>query len=391
MQPFEWTRPAYESSVSSRCWWYTPYDDGWDGSAKHGAPLSADDELRQVVAMEHQLDSVPQWAHQVVERSINWLPPCGHYLFPQPYLEAVSAIGSQAPPEFVHGCFAVQRVRKRQMMDYVLCLDAWLAGAEPQAAARELKAFGHRRIDWHSACAGLWNVLGEHSQLKDLLIERLIHSQRWKIKDRPWHDDLAADFGRDQYLGTLSETGNIATENCYIAGSVPGFRERSSPRVRKLEAKLAAICPDWNWFRYHIRYGWLCAPKAFRFLERLLWAIGLEKPLQKGAEVPPFLQCEDTYPNEDEAAQWYTSFRSALTAWWQQRPETGSVANDVNDRLGQSTPAKRWLVRLLLRKLNSLAANDEGLRRLVKPSHGHKRGARPLLPGPAGPHKRLTQ
>ena len=39
----QWTREAYEASVSSRCWWFTPYDDGWAGSN-----LARDDELRGI-------------------------------------------------------------------------------------------------------------------------------------------------------------------------------------------------------------------------------------------------------------------------------------------------------------------------------------------------------
>ena len=45
----EWTLDAWESSVSSRCWWYTPYDAGWDECREHGADIAADEELRAIV------------------------------------------------------------------------------------------------------------------------------------------------------------------------------------------------------------------------------------------------------------------------------------------------------------------------------------------------------
>jgi hypothetical protein len=48
--------------------------------------------------------------------------------------------------------------------------------------ARELSALGYRRIDWDAVCADLWDVLGEHGELKDLLVERLIMLERWAIK-----------------------------------------------------------------------------------------------------------------------------------------------------------------------------------------------------------------
>jgi hypothetical protein len=50
----------------------------------------------------------------------------------------------------------------------------------------------------------------------------------------------------------------------------PYFAEMQVPEVEHLEERLSAICPDWPWFRSAIHDSWLCAPKAFRFLERLL-------------------------------------------------------------------------------------------------------------------------
>tara|TARA_B100002003_G_C14120021_1_gene538673 strand:- start:672 stop:1889 length:1218 start_codon:yes stop_codon:yes gene_type:complete len=350
----EWSKAVYAESVSSRCWWCTVYDGGWDACPA----LSEDNELRQIVGMEQELSAIPVWAEQIVERAVNFLPPCGHYLFPRAYLDVVNAIGSQTTPGFVHGCFTVEQDRKRQMMDYVLCLDAWLQGAQPQEVAHELNLLGYRRVDWGSVCQDLWQILGKHSETKDLLIERLIHSQRWKIKNSPWDDDHASLFEREQYLGDLSRQSDT-NGSSYVGSGVPRFDETSSPKVRKVEARLAEICPDWDWFRYTIEYGWLCAPKAFRFLERLLWAIGKERvvihthdhPMQDGELVPAFLQCQDTYPDEKKALDSWPPFLAALKAWWKGRPEQDGVAHEVCDVLGEITPVKQWLVRLFVRKL----------------------------------------
>ncbi|KKK51067.1 hypothetical protein LCGC14_3118690, partial [marine sediment metagenome] len=51
----QWCKEVYEASVSGRCWWCTPYDDGWDASGKYGAEIAADGELEQIVAMEAAL------------------------------------------------------------------------------------------------------------------------------------------------------------------------------------------------------------------------------------------------------------------------------------------------------------------------------------------------
>jgi hypothetical protein len=370
----EWSKEAYETSVSSRCWWYTPYDDGWDRCPR----LSADDELRQIVEMERELGPVPEWAQQVVERSIKSACPCGHYLFPQPYLEVLEAIGDETPPTFVHSCFTVERDWKRQMIDYVFCLDAWLAGAGPDDASRELMALGHRRVEWDTVCTDLWRTLGAHTELKNLLIERLIHSQRLKIKESPWDDDPASEFGRDQFLGPMSARENPAKVYCHIEQEVPGYGEGRSPRVQRLEARLAELCPDWDKMRYHINFGWLCSPRAFRFLERLVWAIGQERAPRPDDRVPGFLQIDDTHPNQDQAPAWWQAFCHALDGWWRGKPGTGAVADEVNRFLGEDAPAKRWLVRLFLKKLRHLERNGEGLTKLVKPPPGSKRGSRPV-------------
>ncbi len=379
----DWSKEAYEASASSRCWWFTPYDDGWDHSG-----IPEDCELRQIVAMERALGVVPGWAQQVVETSIRQVPPCGHYLFPRGFLDVVGAIGSENPSALLHSyCFAVDRSRKKEFMDYCLCLDAWLAGAQPQPVSKELAALGHRRIDWPKVCAELWQVLGEHAEMKDLLVERTLHQIRFWVKSAVWPDDLAADFGRDQYLGDYAEAGCPATENGNPDLRSPTFVQQTSPRVQRMEARLAEICPDWNWFQTVIAdSSWPCAPKAFRYLEKLLWCIGRQRPaislpsfpLENPDEVPGFLQCEDTWPNQDETAAWWQGYLEALRRWWQGQPTDGAVADDVSRRLGEPTSIKRWLVRLLARRLEALAQGREVLGLLVHPSPGARRGTKPL-------------
>jgi hypothetical protein len=369
MAEFEWSKEALENSISSRCWNYTPYEEGWDTCPD----LRKDSELKQIVAMEQELGDIPEWARRLVEKDINYVGPCGHYKFPKPQLEIISAIGSQTPPVLVHTCYTVDRERKRQMMDYCLCLDAWLAGARAEPTAQELMALGCRKIDWMSVCEDMWNIIGEHSEAKDLLVERMLHLLRHSIKWCIWDDDMATKFGRDQYLGDYS-AGTWRYGNPHIR--IAGFQENASPRLKRIEARLAEIN---NHVRLDLREWWLCAPKSFRFLERNLWVIGMGRLPADEEEIPGFLQCEDTYPNQDAAADWYTSFRKALNGWWRGQPETGDMADDLNRRLGESTPVKHWLVRLFLRKLRRLEENGEQFTNLVMPGHSHRRGTRPIV------------
>lgn len=377
MTTFQWCKETYEGSISSRCWWFTPYDGGqWNDL------ICTDDELRQIIEMEAILDDVPQWARQIVERSINAACPCGHYLFPLPWLEVLDAIGSQTPPTFVHNCFTVEGGRKRQAQDYALCLDAWLAGSPSKAPARELSELGYRHIDWHAVCDDLWQVLGERTQVKELLVDRVLHSIRWAVKFTFWDRAATSLFGRDQYLGDFSRTdGQISIDGYYDR---PTFHyEQASPRVQRLEARLAEVCPDWDVWRGQLGEWWLCAPKSFRFLERILWSVGREHPLRPTDRVPGFLHCEDTYPSQDDAAPWWTAFCAALDGWWRDQPTSDEVARDTEWRLGEPTPIKRWLVRLYLRKLRRLEENGVQLTQLVNArsgssEHAHRRGAKPL-------------
>jgi len=359
----EWTREAWADSVSSRCWWYTPYDAGWDGCRQHGADISADDKLRDIVRMERELGDVPQWAVRVVEGNINYLPPCGHCHFPQAFLETVDAIGSERAQSFIHTCYTVNRERKERALDYLFCLDAWLAGMSSQNAARELAARKRPGPEWAQVCRDLWQTLGERTELKELLVERTLHRYRWWVKTMVWHDDARDVFGRDMYLGDIRGSGSSYGNPNFLD---PYFVERETPRIQRLEKRIAALTPDWNFFKCLVDESWLCAPKAFRFLERNLWGIGRERRYPPEEEVPGFLHCEDTYPDRTEASAWWQEFTGALGDWWQSNWRLGSVADELARRLGEPTPVKRWLVRLYLHKLRRLEMNTrDGLAKLV--------------------------
>lgn len=380
---FEWSKQTYEDSVASSCWWYTPYDAGWDESHEHEHDLREDAELREIVRVETALAPLPNWAREVVHKTIANIPPCGHYSFPAAYLRVVDAIGSERPAPFNYCCYTADADRKREAMDYCLCLDAWLAGATAESAATELNALGFLQIDWDEACVRLWSVLGEPSRTKELLVERTLLQLRWWVKALVWPNDRASNFGRDQYLGDYRKDAAYARDNGNPEVEAPVFDLKSSPRARRMEDELDAGFGHWPWFRDRIcaTDGMnLCAPKTFRYLERLLFAIGRERPLQKDEQVPGFLSAEATYPNHDEAAVWWRQFLEGLRNWWQEEAPDGDVAEDIARRLGERTRIKAWLVRLYVRRLELHAACAE-IGRLVTPVPGRMRGARPIAPG----------
>jgi hypothetical protein len=201
-----------------------------------------------------------------------------------------------------------------------------------------------------------------------MLVQRVLDRQRWWLKSLVWDDDRRSLFGRGHYLGDLRGSGDSYGNPEFCD---PYFAELSVPRVRRLEAALAEVCPDWQEFKAMIDSSWLCAPKAFRYLERLLWSIGKGQPV--AGEVPGFLQVDDTYPDHDSASRWWRGFLASLDAWWQDQPAEGPIATDVGRRLGDPSPVKRWLVRLLVRRLELLERHAE-IARLVNPRPDRKRG-----------------
>ena len=364
------TKEIYAKTATSDCWWFTPYDKDdpsyWDA-------VSKDDEMRNIVAMEQSIGSVPDWARAV---GISYLPPCGLYDFPNALLQVLSLIGSadqaQIDQTFKHQCYAVDRDRKQVAEDYCLCLDAWLAEAEPKAIAAELDALGHRKIDWPKVCEDLWAVLGKRNEKKELLVQRLLEAIRYAVKASKWDDERGTEFGRDRYVGDYVKLPN----------GDASYKVLSSPRVKRCEERLVSLDPEWRrLFGVDLGVWWICAPKAFRFLERDQWAIGNDRQPKKDERVSGFLQCEDTYPDRDQAAQWYGEFCRALDAWWQGKRVNGALGDMVHERLGQDSAVKRWLVRLFLKKLKTYETTGGSIGLLVNPEARQKWGTRPIKIG----------
>lgn len=364
----EWSKELYEASVSIRCWSSTPYDD-W-GQAE----VRTDQELQAIVAMEQGLGGVPEWAVRIVENSIGGIAPCGHYQFPRGYIETLDDIGTKKARAFFHTCFTVDAMRKQLLADLCLCLDAWLNGASHRVAAVELTAHGTADVDWLNVSKSVWSVLGEHSELKDLLVERTLLQSRWWIKSTVWDDDRASKFGRDQYLGDIEVNGGLAMLNGNREFAAPGFDLTSMPRVKAISARLRELECDFQWFENVIgQWSWLCAPKAFRYMENLLWSIGKERPsvslpsfpMDDPDIVPDFLQIEKTVVDSEAAQIWWADFLSALDSWWQGQTPASDTATDAFRRLGVPDETKRWLVRLYAHRLRRLAEYGAGVGKLI--------------------------
>jgi hypothetical protein len=351
MKKADWSKENYEKSITSHAWGATPYDAGWDESHRYGEDLPASTELKGIFEEEMALDDVPQWAEEVMDRMIGPFPMCGHYAFPHPLLQICEAIGNEKAPDFVCSCYTADSQRKILMSYYVYCLDAWLKDAPLEVATAELAMRDDLGKDWSEIIVSIYESLGAPSEPKRLLVERLIHRLRWWIKTHIWFDDKRDCFMLDVYSGDAR--GDEADYSSYGNPPFgdPYFAELKLPEIKSLTEKIRGTVSGAQKLLDAIESTWLCAPKVFRYLERIIIDIG-----NSGSEnVPDYglsiLQCEDTYPDVVSHQKWYNAFMSSLTYWL-------SGDSQALCELGDMAPVKHWLARIVRHKLRLYEKHD---------------------------------
>lgn len=57
--------------------------------------------------------------------------------------------------------------------------------------------------DWEAIAAAIYRTLGKRSEIKGIVVERLIHRLRWWIKSLIWFDDKRDRFLLDVYAGDI--------------------------------------------------------------------------------------------------------------------------------------------------------------------------------------------
>ena len=363
-----WTRENYEKSVTSRCWSCTPCDAGWEEGRQYGVDVATSPELRAIFEEEMALGSVPEWAVEVVDRMLDSLPMCGHYSFPQPVLSICEAIRQQRCPDMVRGHYTADPDRKRLMSYYVYCLDAWLQGAALEVARAELAMRDDLGKDWGSIVEAIYEALGARCGPKALLVRRLIHRQRWWIKTLIWPGDQRDMFMLDTYSGDAR--GDEAEYGAYGNPPFgdPYFAELRVPEVEDMSGRIREMGDEE--LLGDIEHSHLCAPKAFRHLEKRIIAIGRMGSESVAEEHRPILQCEDTYPDFSSYKAWYESFMSSLSAWLEGDAEALPALGDV-------APAGHWLARILRYKLQ-LYEEHNPFGRLVGAKPGGRSGTKTI-------------
>ena len=305
INPTVWSREAWDVSISAKAY----NADRWDTLTPEKEPaLWA--ELAVIWRQEQALEVIPDWAEEIVVRTME-LPMCGYYGYPANVSQIIDAISAGRAPDVVMTCYTVDADRKSLLSYYVYCLDAWLKKAPLEHAVAELALRDSLGKNWPEIAAAIYQTLGERTDLKRVVVERLIHRLRWWIKTLISSDDKRDRFLLDVYSGDIR--GDEEKFGAYGNSPYgdPYFAELRLPHVREMQARIRAEAPDGKRLLDRIQSTWLCAPKVFRYLEKLIAEIGaIDSDLPRN-QAPAILQCEDTYPDFDANHKHFTRLEHA--------------------------------------------------------------------------------
>ena len=352
MDKVAWSREAWDASISVRA-----YNSDWWSTLTPQKEPELWLELEAIFKEETILGDIPERASEIVVRMME-LPMCGYYAFPDNIMQILDAISGQQCPDVVMRCYTVDPSRKVLMSYYVYCLDAWTKDAPLTAVIAELSLRDQLGKDWEQIASAIYETLGEKTEAKKLIVDRLIHRLRWWIKSLIWSGDKRDRFMLDVYSGDIR--GDEEKWGAYGNSPYgdPYFSELYLPYIKAMESDIKAIVPKGEKLLERIHSTWLCAPKVFRYLENLIAEIGNIASTAVSNKASGFLQCDDTYPDFAANRQCFTDLIQCLERWLD--GQEGELS-----ALGSTTPVKHWLVHLLWHKLTFHARYEENFAKLV--------------------------
>ena len=357
----EWNKDAYEASVTSQCFSFTPYDVGWDGDGRggiDGAVLRGDPQMRRLVELERAAGRLMQWPRRVAGQIAD-VPPCG-WCFPQAVEGICRNIGAGDPSASQPrpaSCYTVGPARLGLMADYAVCLDGWIKGAAADEVAAELAAYGSVACDWGRIAGRMWEALGTPDGPKVLLARRLVMRLRFWLR-APYGSPKADENFR---------LGYYYTHRMARFGGWDYFSyERHDPEVAELEARIReAVDAPGRWLEM-IESTWPCAPKVFRYVERLVLAIGRVCEGDTAPAVPGVplgrgvLGIERTCMGSADSRRLYdTAVRALGDAVAGEFPVEGAGDAEIDAEwagrlkamLGEPDAFRTWLTALLLKRI----------------------------------------
>ncbi len=349
----EWNRENFESSLTRTCFSSTPYDTGWDGAPQwniDGAVLQNDAEMRRLLELEWAVQPVPVWA-QKVARQIEQMAPCG-WCFPQCVQATCQNIGAgDAAAASPCGCYVVGTRRLQLMASYAACLDGWVKRAQPGSVAQGLLENADDERDWLQIATGVFDALGEPTPRRALLVRALLARLRF------W---LRAPFGHLK----RDENWRLGYFYSHSMGRYGGWDYFSfhhhDPEFVELHERVRAEVPHADRWLELIDCTWPCAPKVFRYLERIILATGA---LQEGGEAlpddlvsetndRPILRIDGTYLDSDTSRGLFNASVSALAEFanGDGASQGTGFGSQLQHLLGDRSPQKVWLAALLRKR-----------------------------------------
>lgn len=256
------------------------------------------------------------------------------------------------------GCYTVGPQRLQLLAGYAVCLDGWLKRVPSESLGGGLLEHAFDERDWVAIAAKVWEGLGPSSPAKVLLVRRLLARLRF------W---LRAPFG------PLKQDDNWRLGYLYVhaMGRYGGWDyfsfENYDPDVAELNGRIRREISHADRWLELIECTWPCAPKVFRYVERIIIAIG---GLMRGEDVSPddlaartgesLLQIDETYLSSDESRRAFRTAMSALAQFVAEEfPVTGltrenidgGFASRLRTALGAPSPERTWLAALLLKRI----------------------------------------
>ena len=262
----EFTRENYEKTISSKCWACTPFNAGWDESIKYGEDLRNNQDLRIIVGLEMSASEIPSWAEEISVSQIGNIPMCGHYLFPRNIEEILAGIKGETTIEFFTSCYTAPPERKDLVTSLVKILEAWLCGNDEKTAINIVEVSQNAMID-NYVIERTYSALGSNTNAKAAQVKRLRNRLKWWIKTFIWEGDNRETFSKDELPKNErhrdADYGNKGFTDPYFA-ELELEENKNLEKSIRLDNSLDSKIID------QIHSTWLCAPKLFRYLEKIL-------------------------------------------------------------------------------------------------------------------------
>lgn len=350
-----WNRENCDQSFLRTAFSFTTYD-RWDSTGgPDGIAFKDNPQMRRLLELEWAIRPVPVWVQKIV-RQIEQTPPCGAFFVQQ--MEAlVTNIGRKDAHSVPTGsCYSVGQRRLELLAYFCVCLDAWLKKASSADVAAGLVAQSSESRDWQAIADGVWSVLGARTPAKVLLVRRLVDRLRFWVR-APYSSTKLDDNWRLGYFYSpaMSRYG----------GWDPFAYDRYDLEAADLSDRITAQIPGGKRWLELIDCTWPCAPKVFRFLERIIYYIGnanaaTGEPPNEESNVPGFLRIENTYLASDVSRRFFTTTLQTLAEYVAGQFEIPGLPEGPVDerwkvlltqRMGPPEPSKLYLAALLLERL----------------------------------------